>query len=669
MVSLRKSLPRDAQGGLNPDAWLASLRTDHPTLDHQALAVGLALLQRHADQGQLEQGLQIAELVLDLNLDSDAVLAGLCYRAVRNGALDLELVADHLPAEAMELLRAVLRMASVRLLRMSNTRLQTSESGDQITNIRAMVTALIDDARVALIKLAERVVVLRFAKNSARQRQIRIAEESQRIFAPMAGRLGIWHLKWELEDLALRYLDPDAYRKIAGQLDGRRADREAKVAEIVSELRDMLRGGGLSAQVTGRAKHIYSIWRKMQAKQLSFSEVYDVRAVRVLLPNVAECYAALGLIHTRWQHVPSEFDDYIAVPKDNGYRSIHTAVRDDEGQTLEVQLRTQEMHREAELGVAAHWAYKSAGESGSAANNRNAYADKLDWLRQTLSWQDTQAWSEGLADLLDARTSEERVFVYTPAGHVVDLPQGATALDFAYRVHTEVGHSCVGVRVDNKPVALQRHLRSGERIEVDTADVSQPSLHWLDPGLGFVQTTRAREKIQDYWHSAAASLAANTARAAYQQMLLRLGWHEPAEAELARAAAQLAVDSPEALFVAIGRAELRLFELLATLHAQGAGGQIPLLDPVAAGDRTQLSVIGENRDGLLRDVALLLSEQHVPLHSTVASSGDSRNNVSADVPQARILITIETASFTELLRILVLLAGVPGVHSVVLAGE
>ena len=666
MVSLRKSLPRDAQGALNLDAWLVQLQTDHPDLDHDALALSTGLLEVHADQGQIEQGLQIAELLLDLNLDAHAIIAGLCYRAVRNGALDMESACDVLPDEATELLRAVLRMASVRLLRMSNTRLQTSESGDQISNIRAMVTALIDDARVALIKLAERVVVLRIAKNSSRQRQIRIAEESQRIFAPMAGRLGIWHLKWELEDLALRYMDPDAYRNIAGQLDGRRADREAKVAQIVSELESMLRAGDLSAEVSGRAKHIYSIWRKMQLKRLSFSQVYDVRAVRVLLPNVAECYAALGLIHTRWQHVPSEFDDYIAVPKDNGYRSIHTAVRDQDGQTLEVQIRTHEMHREAELGVAAHWAYKSAADGPQDAASPDTYADKLDWLRQTLSWQDSQAWSDGLADLLDARTSEERVFVYTPAGHVVDLPLGATVLDFAYRVHTEVGHSCVGVRVDNVPVSLQRPLRSGERIEVDTTDWAQPSLHWLNPALGYVRTTRAREKIQDYWHNASAAQAATAARQAFAELVRQLGWATPTATELAPIQTALGVASEDALFTAIGKDELPLFDLLSSLRNQGLVGQISLLGSgaTAQAERVHLTVVGENRDGLLRDVALLLSEEQLPLHSMVASSGERRSENTDDLRTARILIAIDTSSFAEYLRVLVLLRGVPGVHSV-----
>ena len=425
MVSQRLNLPRSADGTVSLDEWLESLREAHPELDHAQLRAGTSLLRSAAAPEEIEQGLQMANLVLDLNLDADAVLAALYYRAVRVDQVSLDDAMNMLPESAGSLLSAVLRMASVRLLRLSNTRLQTSEARDQITNIRAMVTALIDDVRVALIKLAERLVALRWAKSSSRERQVRIARESQRVFAPLAGRLGIWHLKWELEDLSLRYLDPEAYRSIAGQLDGRRAEREGKVAEVAAQIEQMLSAAGLQVEVHGRAKHIYSIWRKMQTKQLSFNEVYDVRAVRVLLPDIAQCYSALGLIHTRWSHVPSEFDDYVAVPKENGYRSIHTAVNDESGQMLEVQIRTHDMHREAELGVCAHWAYKSDGSQVSTAESAiEPYADKLDWLRQTLEWQDTVAWSEGLADLFDSRGAERRVFVSTPAGHVIDLLQG-----------------------------------------------------------------------------------------------------------------------------------------------------------------------------------------------------------------------------------------------------
>ncbi|MGI9327678.1 MAG: HD domain-containing protein [Pseudomonadales bacterium] len=660
MVSQRNSLPRLADGTASLNEWLLALPESHPQLDHEQLRTAAALLSQTAQPDEIEQGLQMANLVLDMNLDADSVLAALYYRAVRVEQLSLDEAMNALPAAAGSLLSAVLRMASVRLLRLSNTRLQTSEAGDQVSNIRAMVTALIDDVRVALIKLAERVVALRCAKTSPRQRQIRIAQESQRVFAPLAGRLGIWHLKWELEDLALRYLDPEAYRSIAGQLDGRRADREQRVAQVAEEVRLMLSEAGIEVEVHARAKHIYSIWKKMQDKQLSFNEVYDVRAVRVLLPNIAQCYAALGLIHTRWSHVPSEFDDYIAVPKDNGYRSIHTAVRDDQEKTLEVQIRTHEMHREAELGVCAHWAYKGDDSAGdeSTAHSADPYSDKLDWLRQTLEWQDTLAWSEGLADLLDSGQAEQRVFVYTPAGHVIDLLQGSTAIDFAYRVHTQVGHSCIGALIDGRPVPLQRPLRNGERVEILRSSMAQPSMDWLDYSLGFARTARAREKIEDFWRNAPHTQTAAVSRARFARLLEQLGWPMPTPAQLQQACAPLGEFSDEALFYALGTGDLPLFDVMVALERQGFGGQLALISSAEQSSvRTQLAINGENRDGLLRDVALLLSEQQVALLSTLATGDESGS-------AARMLLKIETLTFPELLRILVLLLQVPGVTDV-----
>ncbi|MEM1230442.1 MAG: HD domain-containing protein [Pseudomonadota bacterium] len=646
MVSLRQELPRTPSGSVDLAGWIDGLAQREPALDTRVLAACGERLAARAGAAELEQGMHIAELMFDLNMDEHALAAALCYRAVRTGQIDLAALEDLLDREARALLEGVLRMASVRLLRLSNTRLQTTEAGDQIANIRAMITALIDDVRVGLIKLGERVVVLRAAKNSTRQRQIRIAEESQRIFAPLAGRLGIWHLKWELEDLALRYLDPDAYRDIAAQLDGRRAEREARVATVARDLATLLADAGLDAQVSGRAKHIYSIWRKMQTKGLSFAQVYDVRAVRVLLPDIAQCYSALGIIHTRWQHVPREFDDYIAAPKENGYRSIHTAVTTDSGMTLEVQLRTHAMHEEAELGVCAHWAYKD-----SAGDRR--YTDKLDWLRQTLEWPDADTWAESLPELLEPYDEDDRVFVFTPAGHVIDLSAGATALDLAYRVHTEVGHSCIGASVDGVAASLLRPLRSGERVEIETGDRVQPELLWLDHSLEFAHTGRAREKIREFWRAAPSRVREQALRDLCTRIWAQLRWAPPDQQDWQGLLRQTVCADVAALASAVTSGDLTVFDLVAAQRALLNGSAAPLPEPALA----RLELFGENRDGLLRDVALLLSEQQVSLRATVAGTDPGQD-------QARIQLTIESSGFRETLRVLLQLQQVPGVENV-----
>src|SRR5690606_16843743 len=274
----------------------------------------------------------------------------------------------------------------------------------------------------------------------------KVAEEVFNIYAPLAHRLGIGHLKWELEDLAFRYMQPDAYKKIARLLDEKRLARQDYINEVVQRLRDDLLAAGIKCDVYGRAKHIYSIWRKMSRKNLDFSQIYDIRAVRILVPELKDCYAALGIVHGLWRHIPNEFDDYIANPKENGYRSLHTAVVGPEGKVLEVQIRTHTMHEEAELGVCAHWRYKGT----DTRNKSSGYEAKINWLRQVLEWQEELGDLSGLVDHLKADVASDRVYVFTPEGHVVDLPQGATPVDFAYRVHTEIGHACRGARVNSR---------------------------------------------------------------------------------------------------------------------------------------------------------------------------------------------------------------------------
>ena len=369
------------------------------------------------------------------------------------------------------------------------------ETQGQADKVRKMLVALVNDVRVALIKLAERTCAIRAVKDFPGRRE-RVAREVSNIYAPLAHRLGIGHIKWELEDLAFRYLEPDAYKRIAKLLDERRVDRQNFITDVVTTLEGKLAAYQIDGEVFGRAKHIYSIWRKMQRKNIGFSQVYDIRAVRILVPEVHHCYAVLGIVHTLWRNIPNEFDDYIANPKQNGYRSLHTAVIGPYGKVLEVQIRTSDMHQEAEFGVCAHWQYKGAD---SSTQKGDSYEEKIEWLRQVLEWHEEMGGSGDVVDRLNADFDQDRIYVFTPDGHVVDLVQGSTPLDFAYHIHTEVGHRCRGGKVNGKIVPLTYQLSTGDRVEILTAKEGGPSRDWLRPTLGYLHSSSTRAKVQQWF--------------------------------------------------------------------------------------------------------------------------------------------------------------------------
>ncbi|OGT60547.1 MAG: GTP diphosphokinase [Gammaproteobacteria bacterium RIFCSPHIGHO2_12_FULL_63_22] len=359
--------------------------------------------------------------------------------------------------------------------------------------LRRLLLAIIRDLRVVLILLSEQLERLRAAANAPPDEQKALAELTADIHAPLANRLGIWQLKWELEDLAFRYLQPETYQRIARLLDEKRTGRERFIEEAKQKIRSTLAEAGINAQVDGRPKHIFSIWKKMQRKGLDFSELYDIRAIRVLVDDVADCYAALGLVHQLWTPVPSEFDDYIAKPKGNDYRSLHTAVIGPEGRTLEVQIRTHAMHEHAELGVAAHWRYKEGGK-GEASFER-----KVAWMRQLLEQREGDDETTLLAGF-NTELLEDRIYLLTPRGEVVDLPQGGTVLDFAYHVHTEVGHRCRGAKVNGRIVPLDYKPASGDRVEIMTNKTGEPRRDWLLASNGFLASGRARDKVRAWFH-------------------------------------------------------------------------------------------------------------------------------------------------------------------------
>jgi len=435
----------------------------------------------------------------------------------------------------------------------------------QVENLRKMLVAMIDDVRVALIKLAERTSAIRAVKDGPEDKRRKVAEEVFNIYAPLAHRLGIGHLKWELEDLAFRYMQPEAYKKIAGLLDEKRLARQDYIETVVQRLRDDLLGAGIKCDVYGRAKHIYSIWRKMSRKNLDFSQIYDIRAVRILVPELRDCYAALGIVHTLWRHIPNEFDDYIANPKENGYRSLHTAVVGPEGKVLEVQIRTHNMHEDAELGVCAHWLYK--GTDTSAKDQ--GYEQKIAWLRQVLEWHEELDDLPELVGELRADINPDRIYVFTPEGHVVDLPPRATPVDFAYRVHTEVGNKCRGSKVNGRIVPLTYLLKNGEQVEILTNANAHPSRDWLYPESGYIHTTRARAKVAHWFKLQARDQNIDEGRQLVLRELDRLDLvNEP----LTDVAKDMNMKSVDDMFAAVGAGDLRVGQIVHTVLKKSDAG-------------------------------------------------------------------------------------------------
>lgn len=416
------------------------------------------------------------------------------------------------------------------------------EAGRNSEGLRRLLLAIIHDLRVVPILLSRQLARMRAASRLPDAQRRALAQLTRDIHAPLANRLGIWQLKWELEDLAFRYLEPDTYRRIAREVDETRVERERYIESVRRALTHALAEHGLRAEVSGRPKHIYSIWRKMQKKRLAFDQLYDVRALRVMVDDVAACYAALGVVHALWAPVPSEFDDYIARPKANDYRSLHTAVVGPEGRTVEVQIRTHEMHAQAELGVAAHWKYKEGGKGAEKAFDR-----KITWMRQLLE-QSQEGEAGELAGALDAELVEDRVYALTPKGEVIDLPQGATPLDFAYHVHTMVGHRCRGAKVNGRIVPLTYKLRSGDRVEVLTAKEADPRRDWLLPANGFLASGRSRDKVRAWFHKLDRARNVQAGRDLLDRELKRLGLQQ---ADLMVAARRFHADSVDDLYIQV----------------------------------------------------------------------------------------------------------------------
>jgi GTP pyrophosphokinase len=448
--------------------------------------------------------------------------------------------------------------------------------GSQAETLRKMLLAVVSDPRLIVARIAIQLARLRLAREVSPEDRERLANEARAVFAPLAHRLGVWQVKWELEDLAFRYLEPGAYKAIAKALAERRADREAYIARFVTELRSLLAAQHLHAEVQGRAKHIYSIHRKMQRKRLTLDQLYDLRAVRIVCDSVAECYAALGVVHGHWPYIRGEFDDYIATPKDNFYRSIHTAVIGPAGVPVEVQIRTLEMHQQAELGVAAHWRYKEGGARDAS------FEKKIEWVRRLLDTPEaTGAGDQDFLDRVRAELFEDRVYALTPRGEVVDLPQGATALDFAYQVHTSLGHRCRGAKVNGRIVTLTQPLANGQVVEIITSKLENPSRDWLTQE-GFLISPRSRAKLRSWFRRLDASENEAAGRQLLERELTRLGFG----LDLAPAlAADLKAGDASQLYRWLGEGETTLAQVTAAVLRRVTPKE-PAPAPTAASRRT-----------------------------------------------------------------------------------
>jgi len=497
MVKVREFSIVDKHGKINDDLWLRKLQEEHfPSIEKINKAIDLVKswvskkdnISQEKKEHYYLQGLSMANILSELNLDEDTISAAILFNFVHDLKFSLNTVSENLSPSISGIINGVMKMDAIRDLQV-----KTIDNKVHADKIRKMLLAMVEDVRVVVVRLAEHLCEIRDAADQSENVRRDIAEETLNIYAPLSNRLGIGQIKWELEDLSFRYLQPKEYKYIAKLLDEKRLDRENYINSVVERIREELAKENVEADVLGRPKHIYSIWRKMQKKNLDYDEIYDIRAIRILTQKVSDCYAALGVVHSLWHHIPKEFDDYIALPKDNGYQSLHTAVIGPEGKVVEVQIRTEQMHKDAELGVAAHWRYKE-GVSHDAS-----FENKIAWLRQLLAWQEEVANSSDLIEELKEDISEDRVYVLTPNGDIMDFPEGATPLDFAYSVHTSVGHRCRGAKVNGHMVPLTYKMKTGDQMEILTSNTESPSRDWLNTHLEYISTPRARAKIQSWF--------------------------------------------------------------------------------------------------------------------------------------------------------------------------
>ena len=568
MVQIRSLPHTGAMNEVDLALWFSALPQGSEPRDIERLVATTTLLRGLSpDQGvatsdwvgksaPVAVGLEVAQILAELGLGTDALVAGMLYRPVREQRLEIDDLTRRAGSKVAGLVDGALRMAAVSELTDIRDEPVLGQAAAPNVNVRRMLVAMVDDVRIALIKLAERTVAMRGLKKASSVQRQRIAGEVFSVYAPLADRLGIGHLKWELEDLSFRHTHEEPYHRIAKLLDGRRADRDRFIDRVKGDLTKVLAEASIDFELAGRAKHIYSIWRKMQRKGIGFSQVHDIRALRILVEDVSDCYQTLGIVHGMWRNIPNEFDDYIANPKENGYRSLHTAVIGPEGKILEIQIRTRRMHEEAELGVCAHWRYKGSDKQDSSSD---IYEAKLNWLRQVLEWHETAGDDAELAEQFSFESAQDRVYVFTPKGDVVSLIHGATPLDFAYHVHTEVGHRCRGAKVNGVLVPLTTVLETGQRIEILTSGEPSPRRDWLRHSAGYLRTSRAKARVQQWFRSLTRDENIAAGRAMVERECARLSLTALDYKEIAK---QLNLRAVEEMFMAVGSGELSAKQIL-----------------------------------------------------------------------------------------------------------
>ncbi len=554
-----------------------------PESDSPLLSDALRFVRAHADQlhlpsgeGAVEHALGTLRILKTLKADHAAQAAAVLFSIAAHVEIANEQFTERFGAEVAQLVADVCKLMRLSIAgeKAANSLTASRAQRDikqqrraQVEALRKMLLAFSQDIRIVLIRLASRLQTLRYHAAQKVPLEPEIARETLDLDAPLANRLGIWQLKWELEDLAFRFEDPQTYKRIARWLDEKRVEREAFIAQAIKRLQSELQKAEIKAEISGRPKHIYSIWRKMRGKQIDFSELYDVHAFRVIVDDVKDCYAVLGIVHHIWQPIPKEFDDYISRPKPNGYKSLHTVVLDDEGRALEVQIRTTEMHRFSEYGVAAHWRYKESGSKGYRGQFAAAgqYDQKIAWLRQLVAWktETTDNLVSSKPATADAKSLEplqpipldDRLYVLTPQARVVELPRGATPVDFAYYLHTELGHRCRGARIDGAMVPLNTALQNGQTVEIVAVKQGGPSRDWLNAQHGYLHSARAKQKVRAWFNAIEAEENIAQGRALVEKTLQREG---KTSVNLDELAAKLNFKTSEELFTALSKEEFSL---------------------------------------------------------------------------------------------------------------
>ncbi|MDM8519872.1 GTP diphosphokinase [Anaerolineales bacterium HSG6] len=495
MVALKSDVT--VKDAINYESWLASISPGRTRKDMKVIRRACKVAQKaHATQKRASgepyflHSLAVANILTDLRLDHETISAALLHDVPEDTEVTLQEVEKKFGSTIATLVDGVTKMEHIGQMHGQSEKSKKEQA--KAETLRKMMLAMVDDIRVVLIKLADRTHNMRTLGFTKEHKRKRVARETMDIFAPLANRLGIWQIKWELEDRSFRYLEPEIYKEISRLVDERRVLRESYLNDVIVCLRKKLKKNGVKANITGRPKHIYSIWKKMRRKEVDFDQIYDVRAVRVIVETLSDCYATLGVVHSEWRPIQGEFDDYIAAPKDNMYRSLHTAVIGPAGNPLEIQIRTKKMHQDAELGVAAHWRYKEGTRPSSS------FDQKISWLRQLIDWKDEVATAADFIDNVKNEVFQDRVHVFTPKGDIRELPSGSTPIDFAYNIHTEVGHRCRGAKANGRIVPLSYKLKNGDKIEILTTKRGGPSRDWLNVDFGYLRSSRAKSKVR-YW--------------------------------------------------------------------------------------------------------------------------------------------------------------------------